>query len=277
MKSVVLLSTFCVFSLLSLSIAALAEAGRGRGKRQAIEDVELKNEPVCSNSEIRTEYLRNLSRQSGDLECPESDFIAAMSEQIRFFTDLLHVDEDDYAVLCGNCSVPAKLFVQRCFLYPYQIQEQLDLFDGMCTVGPTDITCYSAVREIGLSIYSEFRMFCDSSFQYNGDLDDCSKGCRRSLRQMARSLGCCVRLVYGIPATSANFGYADELIWDACHVPLPSEDCFAQPPSSSPTGADTETTEANTDEAMATTGSATAIATGWGTAALMILVLASYF
>ena len=277
MKSLAWLATFGVFSAL-LSLSVSSEEAK-RGKRQIIDNVMLKDEPICASNIVRNEFLRNLSRQSGDLECPESDFIAAMTG-VSHFTSILNREEEDYAVLCGNCSVPAKLFVQRCFLYPYQIPEQLDLFDGLCTVGMNDLTCYSAVARIDISIIRDVNRYCaGGSLANNGDVDECSNGCRHALRQMALSLGCCVRLVYGIPATSAYSVFADELIWDVCDVPLPSEDCFAQPgqpPSSSPTGAETEATGVNTDEAMATTGGATAIATRWGTATLMIL-LASYF
>ena len=122
----------------------------------------------------------------------------------------------------------------------------------MCTVGQNDITCYSAVNTMDFEIFSDFTLYCEDTFYYNGDLDECSNQCRQVVIRMSYYLACCVRLVYGIPATSATYGYADEVIWDACQVPLPSEDCFAQ------------------------TGGVIAIATGLGTAALMIL-LASYF
>ena len=136
------------------------------------------------------------------------------------------VDTDAYELLCNAsaCLEPAAAFVRRCYARDYQIQEQLQLFDAMCSVGLNDIPCYEALDESSISWGS-----CFTTVNNNGALGSCSYWCRRELIEASIDLGCCLRRVYDVPA-AARLDYLDSELWSACGVSIPSEgDCKFNP------------------------------------------------
>ena len=224
MKSLVCVYTVCSVVLISLfidgAITAPDAVAAMRNKRQSISSVQLKDDSICSDFLERRAYLRNLSIEatSGNYcsTATNPSFVEAM-EEVSYLRS--GVDTDAYELLCNAsaCLEPAAAFVRRCYARDYQIQEQLQLFDAMCSVGLNDIPCYEALDESSISWGS-----CFTTVNNNGALGSCSYLCRRELIEASIDLGCCLKRVYDLPA-AARLDYLDSELWSACGVSIPSE------------------------------------------------------